>query len=185
MTKIVEQIVLFLNFQCKKTCQKIFFRRITIFLLTYDSNDSNEYCIRRSSHFFAVVLLASPPLCAFTARNVHRFLPLSLSFSSIGIVHVVQLHIRAVLRGGGEGENKMTAKKREPLRTWKKSRNSVKFREISRNYTSRNSAEFRRNCSQFRTEYGIDGSKKNRRNSVSAEFRGHPTGDSGDTRYTL
>jgi hypothetical protein len=57
----------------------------------------------------------------------------------------------------------------------KKSRNSVKFREISRNYRSRNSAEFRRNCSLFRTEYGIDGSKKNRRNSVSAEFRGHPT----------
>ena len=56
----------------------------------------------------------------------------------------------------------------------KKSRNSAKFRGISRNYTSRNSAEFRRNCSQFRTEYGIDGSKKNRRNSVSAEFRGHP-----------
>ncbi len=56
----------------------------------------------------------------------------------------------------------------------KKSRNSVKFREISRNYTSRNSAEFRQNCSQFRTEYGIDGSKKKRRNSVSAEFRGHP-----------
>jgi len=56
----------------------------------------------------------------------------------------------------------------------KKSRNSAKFRGISRNYTSRNSAEFRRNCSQFRTEYGIDGSKKNRRNSVLAEFRGHP-----------
>ena len=82
MTKIVEQIVLFLNFQCKKTCQKIFFRRITIFLLTYDSNDSNEYCIRRSSHFFAVVLLASPLLCALTARNVNRCLPLSLSFFS-------------------------------------------------------------------------------------------------------
>ncbi len=59
--------------------------------------------------------------------------------------------------------------------TWKKSRNSVKFRGISRNYTSRNSAEFRRNCSQFRAEYGIDGSKKNRRNSVSSEFRGHPS----------
>ncbi len=56
----------------------------------------------------------------------------------------------------------------------KKSRNSVKFRRISRNSTSRNSAEFRRNFSQFRTEYGIDGSKKNRRNSVSTEFRGHP-----------
>ncbi len=36
----------------------------------------------------------------------------------------------------------------------------MKFRGISRNYTTRNSAEFRRNCSQFRTEYGIDGSKK-------------------------
>ncbi len=60
-------------------------------------------------------------------------------------------------------------------RTWKKSRNSVKFRGISRNYTTRNSAEFHRNFSQFRTEYGIDGSKKNRRNSVSTEFRGHPT----------
>ena len=56
----------------------------------------------------------------------------------------------------------------------KKSRNSAKFRGISRNYTSRNSAEFRRNFSQFRTEYGIDGSEKNRRNSVSTEFRGHP-----------
>ncbi len=58
---------------------------------------------------------------------------------------------------------------------WKKSQNSVKFRGISRNYTTRNSAEFRRNFIQFRTEYGIDGSKKNRRNSVSTEFRGHPT----------
>jgi hypothetical protein len=53
----------------------------------------------------------------------------------------------------------------------------MKFRGISRNYTSRNSAEFRRNCSQFRTEYGIDESKKKRRNSVSAEFRGHPNCD--------
>ncbi len=35
---------------------------------------------------------------------------------------------------------------------------------------SRNSLEFRRNCSQFPTEYGIDGSKKKR-----TEFRGHPT----------
>jgi len=60
----------------------------------------------------------------------------------------------------------------------KKSRNSVKFRGISRNYSSRNSAEFRRNFSPFRTEYGIDGSKKNRRNSVSTEFRGHPTHNS-------
>ncbi len=51
----------------------------------------------------------------------------------------------------------------------------MKFRGISRNYTTRNSAEFRRNFSQFWTEYGIDGSKKNRRNSVSTEFRGHPT----------
>jgi hypothetical protein len=64
----------------------------------------------------------------------------------------------------------------------KKSRNSVKFRGISRNYTTRNSAEIRRNFSQFRTEYGIDGSKKNRRNSVSAEFRGHPT--SSQARWT-
>jgi hypothetical protein len=57
------------------------------------------------------------------------------------------------------------------FRTWKKSQNSVKFRGISRNYKTRNSAEFRRNFSQFRTEYGIDGSKKTdgipcRRNSV-------------------
>ncbi len=57
---------------------------------------------------------------------------------------------------------------------WKISRNSVKFRGISRNYTTRNLAEFRRNFNQFRTEYGIHGSKKNRRNSVSTEFRGHP-----------
>jgi hypothetical protein len=40
---------------------------------------------------------------------------------------------------------------------------------------TRNSAEFRGIFSQFRTEYGIDGSKKNRRNSVSTEFRGHPS----------
>jgi hypothetical protein len=46
------------------------------------------------------------------------------------------------------------------FRTWKKSRNSVKFRGISRNYMTWNSAEFRRNFNQFRTEYGIDGSKK-------------------------
>jgi hypothetical protein len=51
----------------------------------------------------------------------------------------------------------------------------TEFREIPRNYKTRNSGEFRRNFSQFRTEYGIDGSKKNRRNSASTEFRGHPT----------
>ncbi len=51
----------------------------------------------------------------------------------------------------------------------------MKFRGISRNYTTRNSAEFRHNFSRFRTEYGIDGSKKNRRNSLSTEFRGHPS----------
>jgi hypothetical protein len=51
----------------------------------------------------------------------------------------------------------------------------TEFREIPRNFTELyDSAEFRRNFSQFRTEYGIDGSKKNRRNSVSTEFRGHP-----------
>jgi hypothetical protein len=49
----------------------------------------------------------------------------------------------------------------------------TEFRDFSRNYTTRNSAEFRRNFSQFRTEYGIDGSKKTW-NSVSTEFRGHP-----------
>jgi hypothetical protein len=56
-------------------------------------------------------------------------------------------------------------------------RNSVheKSHGISRNYMTRNSAEFRRNFSQFRTEYGIDGSKKSRWNSVSTEFRGHPS----------
>ncbi len=44
-----------------------------------DSYDSNEYCtvLEEAHAFFAVILLASPPLCAFTARNVHRFLPLS------------------------------------------------------------------------------------------------------------
>jgi hypothetical protein len=39
----------------------------------------------------------------------------------------------------------------------------TEFREIPRNFTdymTRNSGEFRRNFSQFRTEYGIDGSKK-------------------------
>jgi hypothetical protein len=60
------------------------------------------------------------------------------------------------------------------FRTWKKSRNSLKFRGISRNYRTRNLPGIPRNFSQFRTEYGIDGSKKNRRNSVSTEFRGHP-----------
>ncbi len=44
------------------------------------------------------------------------------------------------------------------------------FREIPRNLTelpvTRNSAEFRRNFNQFRTEYGIDGSEKK-----PAEFR--------------
>jgi hypothetical protein len=61
-------------------------------------------------------------------------------------------------------------------------RNSVmkkvtEFREIPRNFTELYDTEFSgipRNFSQFRTEYGIDGSKKNRRNSVSTEFRGHP-----------
>jgi hypothetical protein len=64
----------------------------------------------------------------------------------------------------------------------KKVTESVKFRGISRNYMTRNSGEFRRNFSQFRTEYGIDGSKKNRRNSVSTEFRGHPTHYKGEQR---
>jgi hypothetical protein len=53
----------------------------------------------------------------------------------------------------------------------------MEFREIPGNFTELYNTEFSgipRNLSQFRTEYGIDGSKKNRRNSVSAEFRGHP-----------
>jgi hypothetical protein len=61
----------------------------------------------------------------------------------------------------------------------KKSRNSVKFRGISRNNSSRNSVEFRRNFSQFRTGYEIDESKKNRRNSMSTKFRGHPRRNMG------
>ncbi len=61
----------------------------------------------------------------------------------------------------------------------------MKFRGISRNYPTRNSAEFRRNFSQFRTEYGIDGSKKNRRNSVSTEFRGHPRNDGKSISKTI
>ncbi len=50
--------------------------------------------------------------------------------------------------------------------TWKKSRNSVKF---SRNFTEFYDTEFGGIVSQFRTEYGIDGSKKKQ-----TEFRGHP-----------
>jgi hypothetical protein len=42
----------------------------------------------------------------------------------------------------------------------------TEFREIPRNFTELYDTEFRRNFNQFRTEYGIDGSKKNRRNSV-------------------
>jgi hypothetical protein len=54
----------------------------------------------------------------------------------------------------------------------------TEFREIPRNFTELYDTEFSgipRNFSQFRTKYGMDGSKKNRRNSVSTEFRGHPT----------
>ena len=54
----------------------------------------------------------------------------------------------------------------------------MEFREILRNFTKLYNTEFNGipcNFSQYRTEYGIDGSKKNRRNSVSTEFRGHPS----------
>ncbi len=54
----------------------------------------------------------------------------------------------------------------------------TEFREIPRKFTELYDTEFGeipRNFSQFRTEYGIDGSKKNRRNSVSTEFRRHPS----------
>jgi hypothetical protein len=53
----------------------------------------------------------------------------------------------------------------------------IQFREIPRNFTELYDTEFSgisRNFSQFRTEYGIAESKKNRRNSVSTEFREHP-----------
>jgi hypothetical protein len=58
----------------------------------------------------------------------------------------------------------------------------TEFREIPRKFTELYDTEFGgipRNFSQFRTEYGIDGSKKNRRNSVSTEFRGHPRSNPG------
>jgi hypothetical protein len=54
----------------------------------------------------------------------------------------------------------------------------TEFREILRNFTELYHTKFSgipRNFSQFRAEYGIDRSKKNRRNYVSTEFRGHPT----------
>ncbi len=54
----------------------------------------------------------------------------------------------------------------------------TEFRENPRKFTELYDTEFGgipRNFSQFRTEYGIDESKKNRRNSVSTEFRGHPS----------
>jgi hypothetical protein len=53
----------------------------------------------------------------------------------------------------------------------------MEFGEIPWNFTELYDTELSgipRNFSQFCTEYGIDGSKKNRRNSVSTEFRGHP-----------
>jgi hypothetical protein len=58
----------------------------------------------------------------------------------------------------------------------------TEFREIPRNFRELYDTEFSgipRNFSQF--EYGIDGSKKNRRNSVSTEFRGHPKKKSIET----
>jgi hypothetical protein len=75
------------------------------------------------------------------------------------------------------GDTHIITHKKYLSSTGRDTRNAVheKRRGISRNYTTRNSAEFRRNFSQFRTEYGIDGSKKNRRNSVSTECRGHPS----------
>jgi hypothetical protein len=54
----------------------------------------------------------------------------------------------------------------------------TEFREIPRNFTELYDMEFSgipQNFSKFRMEYGIDGSKKNRRNSVSTEFRRHPS----------
>ncbi len=53
----------------------------------------------------------------------------------------------------------------------------TKNRGISRNFVKFHDTESRiipRNFVQFRIEYGIHGSTKNIRNSVSAEFRKHP-----------
>jgi hypothetical protein len=54
----------------------------------------------------------------------------------------------------------------------------TEFREIPRNFTELYVTEFGGIPPELQPiphEYGIDGSKKNRRNSVSAEFRGHPS----------
>ncbi len=58
----------------------------------------------------------------------------------------------------------------------------MEFREISRNFTELYHTKFsgiQRNFSQFRAEYGIDGSKKTdgimcRRNSADTLLWGHP-----------
>jgi hypothetical protein len=50
---------------------------------------------------------------------------LSLSLSSLGVVHVGTAAYTSCLERGGEGENKTTAKKREPLPIWSHDKNVV------------------------------------------------------------
>ena len=50
---------------------------------------------------------------------------LSLSLSSLGVVHVGTAAYTSCLERGGEGENKTTAKKREPLPIWSHYKNVV------------------------------------------------------------
>jgi hypothetical protein len=50
---------------------------------------------------------------------------LSLSLSSLGVVHVGTAAYTSCLERGEEGENKTTAKKREPLPIWSYDKNVV------------------------------------------------------------
>jgi hypothetical protein len=50
---------------------------------------------------------------------------LSLSISSLGVVHVGTAACTSCLERGEEGENKTTAKKREPLPIWSHDKNVV------------------------------------------------------------
>jgi hypothetical protein len=49
----------------------------------------------------------------------------SLSLSPLGVVHVGTAAYTSCLERGGEGENKTTAKKREPLPIWSHDKNVV------------------------------------------------------------
>ncbi len=77
--------------------------------------------VLEEAHAFCCRLISHP----WSQPEMSIISYLSLSLSSLGVVHVGTAAYTSCLERGGEGENKTTAKKREPLPIWSHYKNVV------------------------------------------------------------